>query len=181
MPTWWTPLEAWRGFGRQSNSISILNWEYSVQSVLLYGCESWTIDSTMESKIYSFATSCYRVLLGISRLDRVPNEDILATVGRRPLINSVRRRQLGWLGHVLRRDEREPARIFALYTPEHGKAKQGKPPNIYLKQIASLLFEDTKDVTTSNIIELANNKTAWGRRTAAFRATIDWLIDYSRL
>lgn len=173
---------AWSAFGCMERiwkakhldlNLKLRIFEASVQSVLLYGCESWIVDSTMESKINSFATSCYRALLGISRLDRVPNEDILATVGRRPLINSVRRRQLGWLGHVLRRDEREPAKIFALYTPEHGKAKQGQPPNSYLKQAATLLFGDSKEITPKNIIELANNKAAWGRRTAAFRATID--------
>ena len=145
-------------------------------SVLLYGCESWIVETTMESKINSFATSCYRVLLGISRLDRVPNEDILATVGRRPLIISVRRRQLGWLGHVLRRDEKEPAKIFALYTLEHGKAKQGQPPNTYLKQIASLLHGHHGDITPKNFIESATNKEEWYRRTDAFRRRqlIDW-------
>ena len=97
----------------------------------------------------------FRHICSISRrLDHVPNEDILPTVGRRPLINSVRRRQLGWLGSDLRRDEREPAKIFALYTPEHGKAKQGKPPNTYLKQIASLLFGDTGQWTVYDCLFL---------------------------
>jgi hypothetical protein len=97
--------------------------------VLLYGCESWIISEQLMIKINSFATSCYRALLGVGRLDKVPNDEILHRVGKPPLINAVRRRQLRWLGHVLRRDEREPARIFALYIPEHSKAIQKRIKN----------------------------------------------------
>ena len=82
--------------------------------MFLYGCESWIIDKNLENRLNAVATSCYRELLGIRRLDRVPNDDILALVERHPLINTVRRRQLGWLGHILRRDDREPGYIFAL-------------------------------------------------------------------
>jgi hypothetical protein len=105
------------------------------------------VDANIESKINSFATTCYRALLGLKWSDRVPNEDIRVKVGRRPLINEVRRRQLGWLGHVLRRHEDEPAAIFALYVPEHGTAKRGKPPLTYLKQIASLLTNNPEHLT----------------------------------
>lgn len=101
-----------------------------------------TYEKVTDRIIYALLDSNLSILVvfAYSRLDFVPNEDILATVGRRPLINSVRRRQLGWLGHVLRRDEKEPARIFALYSPERERAIRGQPPKTYLKQrgVASL-------------------------------------------
>ena len=140
----------------------------SVLSVLLYGCESWIISEQLMIKINSFATSCYRVLLGVGRLDKVPNDEILHRVGKPPLINAVRRRQLGWLGHVLRRDEREPARIFALYIPEHGKPGRGKPPLTYLKQSATLLSNAPDQVTADHIAKWATNKKTWHDRTAAY-------------
>ena len=34
-------------------------------TILLYGCESWVVSQDMECKINAFATSCYRVMLGI--------------------------------------------------------------------------------------------------------------------
>ena len=73
-------------------TLKVRIFEASVQSVLLYGCESWVVDQKKESKINTFATSCCRELLGISRLDRVPNEQILATAKCQPLINTVRSR-----------------------------------------------------------------------------------------
>ena len=128
---------AWSAFGSMERiwkaqhldlALKLRIFQASVLSVLLYGCESWIISEQLMIKINSFATTCYRVLLGVKWSDRVPNEDILANVGRRPLVNEVRRRQLGWLGHVLRRHEDEPAAIFARNVPEHGTAKRGKPP-----------------------------------------------------
>ena len=70
----------------------------------------------------------------------------------------MRRRQLGWLGHVLRRHEDEPAAIFALYVPEHGTAKRGKPPLTYLKYIASLLTDNPEHLTAEKIAKLANDR-----------------------
>ena len=58
-------------------TLKVRIFEASVQSVLLYGCESCVVDQKIESKINTFATSCYREFLGISRLDRVLNEKIL--------------------------------------------------------------------------------------------------------
>ena len=42
-------------------------------TILLYGCESWVISQDMENKINAFATSCYRVMLNIKRIDHVLN------------------------------------------------------------------------------------------------------------
>ena len=38
-------------------------------TILLYGCESWVISQDMENKINAFASSCYRVMLNIKRID----------------------------------------------------------------------------------------------------------------
>ena len=150
-------------------ALKVRIFEVSVQSVFLYGCESWIIDKNLETKLNAVATSCYREILGIRRLDRVPNDDILALVGRHPLINTVHRRQLGWLGHILRRDDREPGYIFALYTPEHGKTGRGRPPTTYLKQTASLLTSDPKGMTADQIALLAKNDKEWSKRVAAYK------------
>lgn len=79
----------------------------SIRSVFLYGCESWIVtDPKLVGKINALATSYYRKIFGLSLLDKIPNESILTIVKRKPLINFVRKLQLGWLGHVQRRDER---------------------------------------------------------------------------
>ncbi len=126
----------------------------------------------IESQINSFATSCYREILDIKRLGCISNEVILERINRQPLVNTVRRRQLGWLGHVLRRDKDEPARIFALYVPEqrHGKARAGRPRATYLDQVSSLLTNDSKSLTADKIAEMAKDKKQWRKWTAAYQA-----------
>ena len=141
----------------------------SVISILLYGCESWIVDNQLESEINTFAMACYRSFMGVKRLDRVPNDEILAKVKQPPLINQVRKRQLGWLGHTLRFDEKhDPAYTFALYTPEHGTNRRGRPTLTYKQQIANLICDSPELLTTEHIVELAKDKKQWRKRLAVF-------------
>ena len=86
-------------------------------SILLYGCESWVISQDMENKINAFATSCYRVMLNIKRIDHVLNTTVYSMTNTVPLIHLVRHCQLKFLGHILRMSKEEPARRYALYIP----------------------------------------------------------------
>ena len=71
-------------------------------TILLYGCESWVISQDMENKINAFATSCYRVMLNIKRIDHVLNTTVYSMTNTVSLIHLVRHRQLKFLGHILR-------------------------------------------------------------------------------
>ena len=54
---------------------------------------------------------CLRSLLGVSRLDRVRNEDVRMRAGiERELASIADQRVLGWFGHVERMDEYRIAR-----------------------------------------------------------------------
>ena len=86
-------------------------------TLLIYGCESWVISQDVENKINAFATSCYRVMLNIKRIDHVLNTTVYSMTNTVPLIHLVRHRQLKFLGHILRMSKEEPARRYALYIP----------------------------------------------------------------
>ena len=75
-----------------------------ILSILLYGSETWTINTNMKNRLDSFGTSCYRIMLGIRRIDRVRNTQVLSTTKRQKLSDFVYRRQLRALGHWLRSD-----------------------------------------------------------------------------
>ena len=66
-------------------------------TVLLYGCESWIISKDMEDKINAFATSCYRIMLNIKRVNRVSNTTVHNLTNTAPLILYVRACQLKFL------------------------------------------------------------------------------------
>ena len=94
-------------------------------TILLYGCESWVISQDMENKINAFATSCYRVMLNIKRIDHVLNTTVYSMTNTLPLIHLVRHCQLKFLGHILRMSKEEPARRYTLYIPTIGKRRPG--------------------------------------------------------
>ena len=108
---------AWTAFWKlekiwRSSTISIATkvklFNVTCVTVFLYGCDSWILSTSMESKINAFATSCYRIMLNIKRVDRVTNAKVYQMSGTQPLITTVRQCQLRFHGHILRRPEDEP-------------------------------------------------------------------------
>ena len=140
-------------------------WKAACLSILLYGCESWIISKKLENSLNSFATSCYRVMLNVKRLDKVSNNKILESVGiKHPLNLTVQRRQLKFVGHSLRRAEDELINEYVLYTPEpyHGKRGAGRPPLLYPDYIAKLINNNTPP-TIKEIRRAAQNRQEWQR------------------
>ena len=130
-------------------------------TVLLYGCESWVISGDMENKINAFATSCYRIMLNIKRLDCVSNERIYHLTNTQPLINTVRQRQLRFLGHILRMPEEEPCRRYALYVPTHCRRRPGRQRTSYLSYLQKLFGDAENDLNQDAIASLAADRCAW--------------------
>ena len=56
------------------------------------------------------------------RLDKISNEIVLERVDQHLLIESVRKRQLRWVGHALLRDESKLSRKFVFYEPSARQA-----------------------------------------------------------
>ena len=118
----------------------------SCLAILLYGSETWALTTKMKSSLDSYATSCYRVMLNIKRIDHVTNEAIYQRVKQPPLSSLVVKRQLTWVGHILRRPKEELIRKYAMYEPgvQMGKSKRGKKELIYKKYIIDLLSHSTE-------------------------------------
>ena len=149
----------------------------STQHVWQYCCmavESWVLTSDMENKINSFATSCYRVMLNIKRIDHVPNSRIYDDTNTEPLVNRVRLRQLKFLGHILRMPEEEPCRLYALYTPSHGRRKPGRQRTSYLSYIQKLLGDTNSMLHPKAIADLAQNRSDWRKFAIACCAADRW-------
>ncbi|XP_030759306.1 uncharacterized protein LOC115884770 [Sitophilus oryzae] len=72
-----------------------------VKSSLLYGAETWRITEANRKKLEAVEMDAYRRTLGISRRDRVRNEEIQQRIGiEGSLATDIERQQLMWYGHV---------------------------------------------------------------------------------
>ena len=149
-------------------------------TVLLCGCESWVISGDIENKINAFATSCYRIMLNIKLLDCVSNERIYHLTNTQPLINTVRQRQLSFLGHILRMPEEEPCRRYVLYVPTHGRRRPGWQRTSYLSYLQQLFGDAENDLNQNAIASLAASlaadRCAW-RKFVVTCSAAEWMMN----
>ena len=79
-----------------------------------------------------------------------------------PLVQTIQRRQLRFIGHCLRRKSNEFTNMYALYTPKpgHGKRKRGRPRLKYVDYVARLINNDNPP-TIEEIREAAAGRKRW--------------------
>ena len=139
-------------------------------TILLYSCESWVISQDMENKLNAFATSCYRVMLNIKRIDHVLNTTVYSMTNTVPLIHLVRHRQLKFLDHILRMSKEEPARRYTLYIPTIGKRRPGRPRTSCLNYVQRLLGDNEGAMQEQQIAAFADDRRAWRNLVVACSA-----------
>ena len=96
-----------------------------VWSVLLYGCESWTLHADTKSNLEAAEMWFYRRMLRVSYVDRVKNEDILGRLGQdRQILNHIKKRQLQFLGHVIRKEQIEELSLTGKFEGKKARGRQ---------------------------------------------------------
>ena len=92
----------------------------------LYGAEAWGMRSAERRKLNVLQMKCLRSLVGVSRLDRVRNEEVRRRAGQeREFASRADQRVLRWFGHVERMDEYRMARrvLMAVVTGGRGRGR----------------------------------------------------------
>ena len=94
---------------------------------VLYGAEAWSMRSAERRKVNVPEMKCLRSLLGVSRMDRVRNEEVCRRAGiERELASRADQRVLRWFGHVGRMDEYRIARRVLMAEVSGGRVR-GRP------------------------------------------------------
>ena len=76
-----------------------------VWSVVLFGAEIWTMTKEDTKRLEAFEMWTWRRILKISWTEHQSNEEVLRKVQEeRTLMNTIRKRQTNWIGHILRGD-----------------------------------------------------------------------------
>ena len=131
-------------------------------SILLYGSEAWILNEKLKNSLNSYATNCFRVMLKIKRVDHIPNNEVYHRVREKPLTDSIIKRQLTWVGHMLRRNTTKPIRRFALYESSDrlGTSKLGCPTTSYAQYIANIICPTVR-LSAQEIEQKAQGRDAW--------------------
>ena len=107
----------------------VLVYRAIVLSILLYGAaESWAPNASQLQRLCVFHTTCLRRMMGLSRLDMVPNSELFRRAGIPSMEDVLRARRLKWLGHVARMGAERVAKqlLFAHEVPG-GVRPVGRP------------------------------------------------------
>jgi hypothetical protein len=125
-----------------------------VRPVLMYGSELWALRKAEQQLIERTEMRMLRWMLGVSRMERIRNVEIRKRVGVVNISDKMRECRLRWLGHVVRRDERNQIRrVWELEVD--GKRPRGRP---------KLRWKDVvrKDMSDRKIdVSLANDRILW--------------------
>lgn len=108
-------------------------------AIFLYASETWVLNPEREKKINSFATTCYRYILGISKFDKVRNEEIYKKVGQEQLTEKIKRRQKNFIMNTLSLQNNDMIKKYLIYYPKKGKRKRGRAEKLYGDQASILM------------------------------------------
>ena len=91
----------------------------------LYGAEACGMRSAERRKVNFFEMKCLRSLLGVSRMDRVENEEVHMRAGiERELASREDQRVLRWFGHVERMNGYRLARRVLMAKVSEGRVRE---------------------------------------------------------
>ena len=96
----------------------------TVESVLLYGCETWTLKPAIQKSLDGCYTRMPRAVLNINQNVHVTNKHLYG--GLPGLSEKVAARRMRLAGHC-QRHRKLPASRLVLWEPTHGHRSRGRP------------------------------------------------------
>ncbi|XP_044744708.1 uncharacterized protein LOC123306668 [Coccinella septempunctata] len=141
-------------------------YETIIKSGLLYGAETWRITERNRRKLEAVEMDVFRRSLGISRGDRVRNEEVKLRMGvEGSLTTEIERNQLIWYGHVQRMpNTRLPKRVME-WIPM-GRRKRGRPRKTWKEGVSRAMSE--RSLTEDQCSDRRTWKLGIGQRRKTF-------------
>ena len=97
-----------------------------LRPVLLYGSETWTLTTRTSSQIQAAEMRVLRMIRGVTRRDRIRNEEIRERLRITSVLKIIEKNKLRWYGHVKRMEDTRHAKKFLEWVPP-GRRPVGRP------------------------------------------------------
>ena len=134
----------------------------TVESILLYGSETWALTKTLQKRLDGCYTRMLRMAYDISWKDKMTNLELHA--GLPPVSTKVESRRLNLAGHCTRHPEVEASKLV-LWEPSQGKRNIGRRAVTYV----DVLKRDTGLETTQDLRTAMMDRSGWRQCTALAR------------
>ena len=129
----------------------------TVESVLLYGSETWTLTNTLTKQIDGMYTRMLRMVKNISWRDHLTNNELY---GNLPKISvKIRQRRMRLAGHCIRHED-EIANKLVLWQPNDGRVRRGRQKINYI----DVLLQDTGVTSAAELKTIMLDRSDWRGR-----------------
>ena len=126
----------------------------TVESILIYGCESWSMNAAMEKALNGTYNRMLRKALNICWNSHITNEQLY---GDLPAVcDKIAARRLQLAGHCHRHPELSTQKVV-LWEPAHGHRGRGRPRTNYVET----LKRDAGASNTSELAAMMDDRTVW--------------------
>ena len=107
--------------------------------IATYASETWDLTVSDEKELLFFEMNCLRSILGVSKLNRIRNEDIRRITGsEKTITEAINDKRLKWFGHVCRKAN--GSLVHQAYKQDFPHPRpRGRPP----KRWVDLIKKDT--------------------------------------
>jgi len=111
-----------------------------LRPILLYGSDTWNINTTNMSKLNAADMRIVRIINGVTIMDKIRNVKLCDNLGIKPLNTIIKNSQIRWYGHIRRREDSHPTQLALNYKVE-GKRPTGRPRKRWSQYIDDYLGE----------------------------------------
>ena len=155
---------------RIGTDLKVRNFNTFSGSIFLYNSELWTLTETQQQQIDSFHRRLLRRVIDIRWPKIISNDDLYKKVGVEKWSDTIRRRRLNWLGHLMRLDEGTPVRRSLREALTDVRRKVGRPCLTWIKVIEKDLAKinidldvngSTPDELLEKLVDLTKDRKKW--------------------
>ena len=150
---------AWRAFNgmqsiwdsRLSKDLKTRFFQATIESILLYGCESWSLTTQLEKSLDGTYTRMLRRVHGVNWESHTTNAELYGNIP--PVSNKIASRRMQLAGHCHRHPELCTSKLV-LWQPTRGRRGRERPKQDYV----STLKRDTGTVDTAELGVLMSDR-----------------------